>query len=299
MVVIVLTCLNDFTVVSIAFDHVQISNDPNSWWLARNIMLGSIIGANTLCWSIAAFLVMLDSMDPASPWCKKYGICMDYTQVLTGAFLQLSLSARLARTNARKMATWFWTSALKRAVIATMSFSVSMAMIFAFTWPFCPGSGLWGWASSGSACDPHMSPIHVLFGGVIILYQIPIHLFRDLCYNTLFKYFMNSDYAAYEKTLPKKRELDDRCAKVMRELGLDVKEAKGIEEKLPVSMITEEDLGGCLPCLGDSSGPPLFIMDGCSKTMRCNPLGFFLLYFAVGAFACIIWYSGDRNEKGD
>jgi len=202
-----------------------------------------------------------------------------------------SLSARLARTNARKMATWFWTSALKRAVIATMSFSVTMALVFAFTWPFCPGYGLWGWASSGSACDPHMSPIHPLFGGIIILYQIPIHLFRDLCYNTLFKYFLDKDYSEYEKTLPEKRQLDEKCAKVMRELGLDVKEAKGIEEKRPVSVLTDEDLGGCLPGCSDFWGPRLFTPDGCKKTMRCNPLGFFLLYFIVGVSAIISWYN--------
>ena len=168
MVVIVLTVLNDFTVITIAFDHVQISNSPDTWWLWRNIAIGTVIGTNTLIWSLIMFLFMLGTLDPTSAQCQDWGICLQYPQVLTGAFLQLSLCARLARTNARTD-DWFWVLRLTRSVISTMTFSIVAAIFFGYAWPFC--------ASEGS-CSPKMMPNAPLMCAIIILYQIPVHIVR-------------------------------------------------------------------------------------------------------------------------
>jgi hypothetical protein len=161
--------LNDFTVITIAFDHVQISNAPDTWWLWRNIAIGTVIGANTLGWSLIMFLFMLGTLDPTSYQCQDFGLCLQYPQVLTGAFLQLSLCARLARTNARTD-DWFWVLRLTRSVISTMSFSIVAAIFFGFAWPFCSGE---------DSCDPKMMPAAPLMCAIIILYQIPVHIVRS------------------------------------------------------------------------------------------------------------------------
>lgn len=218
LVVVVLTLLNDFTVLTIAFDHVEISKKPDKWFLWRNIAIGTIIGANTLFWSVLMFLFMLGSLDPTNTQFQTFGINLEYPECITGAFLQLSLCARLARTNARTEG-WFCRLALHRSVVCTMTFSIVAAITLGFTWPFC--------SRDSRNCDPHMSPLNPKQVALIILYQIPVHIIRDICKQALWRFFNNQDLVNAETRKLEIEKIDNDCKAILREMELDVNSGVG------------------------------------------------------------------------
>eukprot|EP00397_Hematodinium_sp_SG-2012_P013790 GEMP01014013.1.p1 GENE.GEMP01014013.1~~GEMP01014013.1.p1 ORF type:complete len:310 (+),score=52.19 GEMP01014013.1:740-1669(+) len=296
LVIIVLTLLNDFTVITIAFDHVQISQAPDHWWLWRNIALGTVIGANTLLWSVVMFLVMLHALDPRSFVCQRFGVCLEYPEILTGAFLQLSLCARMARTNAR-MDHWFCSLSLRRSVVMTMTFSIVAAMLISFTWPFCP---------TESSCSPRMVPLNPIMCGIIILYQIPVHLFRDLCKMGLYAIFRRRDLVRHAREVVERKKIREECGALMKEHGLcinfdksdvptmtsshDLQKIRKISrgDSLTYGILDTADAGPCLPEMPFCFGPRLVVWKKGGNKCGCNPLMYFVLFAVVGIAAVTI-----------
>eukprot|EP00397_Hematodinium_sp_SG-2012_P004482 GEMP01004494.1.p1 GENE.GEMP01004494.1~~GEMP01004494.1.p1 ORF type:complete len:1209 (+),score=244.14 GEMP01004494.1:280-3906(+) len=288
LVIIVLTLLNDFTVITIAFDHVQISQKPNVWWLWRNITLGTVIGANTLIWSILMFLFMLNSMDPRFWGCRYLDVCLEYPEILTGTFLQLSLCARLARTNARKD-DWFCTLGLNRSVVFTMSFSIIMAMLLSFTWPLCPNE---------SDCFPRMVPLNPTMCAIIILYQIPVHLIRDCCKMLTYHWFLLLDRQTEAKERIQRKQVAAECEMLLAKYNLlsndpsdhqvTTERRFSREESLDIGILNFKDDGPCLPFFPRWCGPKLFAYNDGGPKCGCNPLAYFVLFFVVGIVTFIL-----------
>jgi H+-transporting ATPase len=283
IVVIVLTVLNDFTVITIAFDHVSISSTPDTWWLWRNILVGTVIGGNTLFWSIVLFTQMLAAMDPNGWQCQDWGVCLEYPEVLVGAFLQLSLCARFALTNARTN-KWFWMIGLHRSTVVTMSGSLIAAILLGFFWPFCP---------SEDACAPRMVPLNPRMAAIIVAYQVPVHFIRDACKLLTYRIFRGIDEQKAAPSLERKAAMDRDVYRIMRDtFGMAAKPPEKVQmavhDEIALGLRSSVDQGPCLPLLPACTGPAFFKLQGCGRGCGFNAFLVISSFTTLGVVGIIL-----------
>ena len=104
---IFITLLNDGTIISIAYDHVEPSKYPEKWNLPVSYLISGVLGAVAFGGSILYLHLMMDSHNPDSAW-RTWGLGpITYGQATAAIYLKVSLSDFLTLFSARTT-SWFW-----------------------------------------------------------------------------------------------------------------------------------------------------------------------------------------------
>lgn len=152
--IVLITVLNDGTIISIAYDRVTVSKKPEKWNLPLMFFNASTCGGIALVSSIILLLTSLDNLDSRNPdpFYDAFNIgVFKYGEVLTAIYLKVALSDFLtlfaARTN-----SWFWTRKPGNILLFAFIFATLCATFFSVYWFLNFSNG-----DSGSV--PDMKPI--------------------------------------------------------------------------------------------------------------------------------------------
>jgi len=107
---VIITVLNDGTIISIAYDRVTVSQKPEKWHLPVIFMTSGILGLVATMASVIMVLLCLANMNGShpSPFFDAFGIpTFGYGEVLTIMYLQVSLLEYLTVFAARTH-SWFF-----------------------------------------------------------------------------------------------------------------------------------------------------------------------------------------------
>lgn len=170
---VIITVLNDGTIISIAYDRVTASKKPEVWNLPLIFANACCLGGVALVSSLILLLLSLSNMyeDQPNDFMHAFGLhTFSYGEVLTAIYLKVSLSdfftVFAARTNG-----FFWTRKPGRALSVAFVVATVVSTILACYWYLN--------LSSESGSVPDMEPVSWRLAGFIWGYNIIFFLIQD------------------------------------------------------------------------------------------------------------------------
>lgn len=141
LLLMLITLLNDGTLISIGYDNVIPSKYPNVWNLPSVFAVASLLGAVALVSSLLILYLCLDSGRPNSFFQKSGLGALTYGQVTTTIYLKVSISDFLTLFSARTEG-FFWTSTPSYILVIAGGIALSLSTILACSWPAEPLDGI-------------------------------------------------------------------------------------------------------------------------------------------------------------
>eukprot|EP01040_Poterioochromonas_malhamensis_P007396 gene7396-7978_t len=135
LMLMLITLLNDGTLISIGYDNVVPSKYPNVWNLPVLFLVSAVLAGVALFSSLIILYLALDSWHHES-WFYKMGIGeLSYGQITTIMYLKVSISDFLTLFSARTHDGFFWSSRPSPILLVAASFSLSLSTLLACVWP--------------------------------------------------------------------------------------------------------------------------------------------------------------------
>jgi H+-transporting ATPase len=135
LMLMLITLLNDGTLISIGYDNVIPSRYPNVWNLPVLFLVSSVLAAVALFSSLILLYLALDSWHTHS-WFYQMGIGeLTYGQITTLMYLKVSISDFLTLFSARTHDGFFWSSRPSSILLIAAMFSLSLSTLLACFWP--------------------------------------------------------------------------------------------------------------------------------------------------------------------
>ncbi len=131
---IFITLLNDGTIISIAYDHVEPSKYPEKWNLPVSYLISGTLGGVAFAGSILYLHLMLDSHNPEGAW-RQWGLGpVTYGQATAAMYLKVSLSDFLTLFSARTT-KWFWSVRPDPKLIVAAFVALGASTALTARWP--------------------------------------------------------------------------------------------------------------------------------------------------------------------
>ena len=168
---VIITILNDGTIISIAYDAVRPSAIPEKWRLPQVFAIASVLGGIATISSVILLLMMLNSRNPDSAW-RGMGLpyIETYGQLMMAMYLKISVSDFLTVFAARTRGP-FWSRAPGTLLFAASLVATVSSTIISLNWPE-------GMGSAGG--DEPMQSIGSALTAVVWFYDIVWFLLQDL-----------------------------------------------------------------------------------------------------------------------
>jgi H+-transporting ATPase len=135
LMLMLITLLNDGTLITIAYDNAKANPTPDKWNLPVLFVVSSVLGAVSCVSSLLLLHFLLDSWNNNS-FFHALGIPgVDYGQVITSIYLKVSVSDFLTLFSARTGRHWFWQ--VRPAVILLIGglAALTLSSVLAIVWP--------------------------------------------------------------------------------------------------------------------------------------------------------------------
>jgi H+-transporting ATPase len=134
LALILITLLNDGTIISIAYDNVQPSKHPEVWRLGILYLISGTLGVVALGGSLLYLQLLLDSHNPDGAW-RRWGLApISYGAVTAALYLKVSLSDFLTLFSARTT-RWFFSVRPAWKLLAAAVVALSASTALAARWP--------------------------------------------------------------------------------------------------------------------------------------------------------------------
>jgi len=130
-----ITLLNDGTLISIGYDNVTPSKYPNVWNLPVLFIISSVLGAVALVSSLIFLYLALDSWNEGNILYELGVGSLTYGQITTAMYLKVSISDFLTLFSARTHDGFFWSSTPSPVLFSAACFSLMLSTILACFWP--------------------------------------------------------------------------------------------------------------------------------------------------------------------
>jgi len=135
LMLMLITLLNDGTLISIGYDNVVPSLYPNVWNLRVVFLVSSVLAFVALLSSLILLYVLLDSWTEGS-LCQVWGLGgLSFGQITTAMYLKVSISDFLTLFSARTHDGFFWSSMPSYILISAATFALSFSTLLACVWP--------------------------------------------------------------------------------------------------------------------------------------------------------------------
>ena len=169
LMLMLITLLNDGTLISIGYDHVKPSPRPEKWNLKVLFLISSVLGGVACLSSLILLWAALDSWNPQGVF-QKWGMgAMPYGHVTTMVYLKVSVSDFLTLFSARTHEGFFWSSTPSPILLVAAFCALAISTILACIWPkgafvslgcgVCVWVGGWGshgcWVWAPRPCHLH------------------------------------------------------------------------------------------------------------------------------------------------
>jgi H+-transporting ATPase len=132
-----ITLLNDGTLMSIGYDNVIPAPRPQRWNLPVLFTVASVLAAVACISSLLLLWMGLDTLDNyGNSWFKGLGISpVDQGQIVTMLYLKISISDFLTLFSARTQQDWFWSYAPSKVLLIGAVGSLTISTMVATFWP--------------------------------------------------------------------------------------------------------------------------------------------------------------------
>jgi len=135
LMLMLITLLNDGTLISIGYDNVTPSKYPNVWNLPVLFIISSVLGAVALVSSLILLYLALDSWNEGNILYELGVGSLTYGQITTAMYLKVSISDFLTLFSARTHDGFFWSSTPSPVLFSAACFSLMLSTILACFWP--------------------------------------------------------------------------------------------------------------------------------------------------------------------
>jgi len=135
LMLMLITLLNDGTLITIAYDHAKPSPLPTRWNLPVLFVVSSILGAVSCGSSLGLLQLLLDSWNPEGLWQKLGMFGLQYGQITTAIYLKISVSDFLTLFSARTGEKFFWQIKPALVLAAGGFFALSLSSLLSIFWP--------------------------------------------------------------------------------------------------------------------------------------------------------------------
>lgn len=142
LLLILITLLNDGTLISIGYDNVTPSQHPEIWNLPVLFTVASLFG---LLGSLSTLLVLapaLYSWQPGATWQNLGMPAITYGQITTIVFMKVSISSFLSLFSARTGNNFFWKSMPAPVLLVASGVAMFITTMLATFWPSQSLSGI-------------------------------------------------------------------------------------------------------------------------------------------------------------
>jgi H+-transporting ATPase len=142
LMLMLITLLNDGTLITIAYDRAEASPTPNKWNLKVLFTISSVLGSVSCFSSLILLYFLLDSWDE-NGLMRSLGMKgVQYGQIITAIYLKVSVSDFLTLFSARTGPKFFWKVAPAPILLAGGSFALTLSSILAIFWPISELDGI-------------------------------------------------------------------------------------------------------------------------------------------------------------
>ncbi|KAI8475078.1 MAG: hypothetical protein J3K34DRAFT_517717 [Monoraphidium minutum] len=130
-----ITVLNDGTLITVAYDNVNPSKQPEKWNLKALWAIAAVLSLTALASSLLLLWAALDSWNPNGLFAK-FGLPgMKFDQIVTMIYLKVSLSDFLTLFSARTHDGFFWSSIPSWMLMTGATLSMGVSTMIACFWP--------------------------------------------------------------------------------------------------------------------------------------------------------------------
>lgn len=142
LMLMLITLLNDGTLISIGYDNVTPSRKPNKWNLPALFLVSGVLALVALLSSIWLLWACLDSWNDGSMFQEMGFGGLTYGQITTAMYLKVSISDFLTLFSARTHDGFFWSSRPSNILLIAAGFALSLSTILACEWPESTPDGI-------------------------------------------------------------------------------------------------------------------------------------------------------------
>ena len=193
IMLMLITLLNDGTLIAIGYDNVEPQLTPTVWNLRVLFAVGIVLAAVACVSSILLLSMSLHSWQEGSIY-QRIGIGgLSYGQITTSIYLKVSVSDFLTLFSARAGEKWFWTSTPAPVLLAAGSMALLTSTFLACFWPMSKPDGI---PTIGLLRRGHMYGLPLY----IWLYCIVWWVIQDACKVYLFKLLKRYNIFGYNDT---------------------------------------------------------------------------------------------------
>ena len=136
IMLMLITLLNDGTLISIAYDNAKANPTPDRWNLPVLFTVSSVLGAVSCVSSLLLLYLLLDSGNPDGFFSKVGMQEVDYGQVTTAIYLKVSVSDFLTLFSARTGDKFFWQVKPSPVLLMGGVLALTLSSILSIFWPY-------------------------------------------------------------------------------------------------------------------------------------------------------------------
>ncbi|KAJ1431495.1 HAD-like domain-containing protein, partial [Ochromonadaceae sp. CCMP2298] len=129
LMLMLITLLNDGTLIAIGYDRVEARHTPEKWNLPVLYLISSVLAAVACLSSLIMLWGLLDS------WNSGFLGGVSIGQITTSMYLKVSISDFLTLFSARTNEDWFWTTAPAPILLGAGCLALTISTILACVWP--------------------------------------------------------------------------------------------------------------------------------------------------------------------
>ena len=135
LMLMLITLLNDGTLITIAYDYAKASETPNKWNLKVLFTASTVLGVVSCLSSLILLFFLLDSWNEDG-FLRKLGLDgVYYGQIITAIYLKVSVSDFLTLFSARTSQYFFWHVAPAPLLFAGGMIALTTSSLVAVFWP--------------------------------------------------------------------------------------------------------------------------------------------------------------------
>eukprot|EP01034_Spumella_vulgaris_P021561 gene21561-27599_t len=142
IMLMLITLLNDGTLIAIGYDHVVPPSEPTVWNLKVLFIIGTVLAGVACASSLLLLYWSLDSWRDDSVY-QTIGLGgLSYGQITTSIFLKVAVSDFLTLFSARAGEHWFWVSMPAPILLVAGALALSTSTLVACAWPMSRPDGI-------------------------------------------------------------------------------------------------------------------------------------------------------------
>jgi H+-transporting ATPase len=143
LMLMLITLLNDGTLIAIGYDEVEPRQLPEKWNLSSLYFISSVLAFVAMVSSVLLLYFLLDSWTPHHVFQGLTLGGISYGQVITSIYLKISISDFLTLFSARTGENFFWTTAPSPVLLGAGGLALTCSTILALTWPASSPDGIY------------------------------------------------------------------------------------------------------------------------------------------------------------